>query len=76
MGRVHRVVDRPPVTPKAEKEAEKKACTCRRPARGLMCRCLCDKCKSRDLGWQSWGAYLDKDLVCRNCGYVQDIWNC
>jgi predicted nucleic-acid-binding Zn-ribbon protein len=26
--------------------------------------------------WEAWGSYLDKDLKCKKCGYVIDIWDC
>jgi hypothetical protein len=51
-------------------------CTCGRPERGMKCRCVCDECGSRELGWKAWGSYLDRDLICVGCGHIQDIWNC
>lgn len=58
------------------REKTEATCTCKRPERGLTCRCTCEKCGSHMLGWQPWGSYLDRDLVCCMCGHVQDIWNC
>ena len=47
-------------------------CTCQRRD----CRCHCHRCGSRNLVWESWGSYLDKDLVCQNCKWTQSLWNC
>ena len=53
-----------------------KTCECKRPERGMTCRCTCPKCGSTNLKWVALGAYLDRDLVCQGCGYTVDIWNC
>jgi hypothetical protein len=42
----------------------------------MNCRCMCDKCGSRRLIWKPVGHYLDKDLICQDCGFTQDIWEC
>jgi len=39
-------------------------------------RSRCPKCGCTDLKWEAWGSYLDKDLVCIQCNYVVDIWDC
>lgn len=51
-------------------------CACGRPARGLTCRCTCDRCGGRRLQWVPVGHYLDKNLECLGCGHTQDIWDC
>jgi hypothetical protein len=39
-------------------------------------RTYCQRCGSTDLMWESWGSYLDRDLVCQGCRHVVDIWDC
>lgn len=57
-------------------EFDPRPCICDRPAQGLVCRCTCDMCDGHDFKWVSWGSYLDKDLTCKSCGHVQDVWDC
>lgn len=56
--------------------AEKPECTCGRPEHRSTCRCTCSECWGRKLDWKSWGSYLDRDLVCQECGHTQDTWDC
>lgn len=54
----------------------RRSCDCGRPARRMPCRCTCSRCASRNLRWEPWGSYLDKDLVCQDCRHLQDTWDC
>jgi len=60
------------------KAGDLESCICWEPRKEdrSTCRCTYSKCASRDLAWVSWGSYLDKDLKCQDCGYVQDYWDC
>lgn len=63
-------------TDELEEFQDQNPCICGRPDRGLKCRCTCPECLSKNLAWEAWGSYLDKDLVCKDCKYTVDIWNC